>query len=117
VTTRAADLRKLCNLLSRQGAALADGSDPGHGADSVSALSERIEFGAEPLTEIERGLLSQAQALARRNLRLLEARLEGRNRALTLLAQLSGKADLTTYSRDGTRAGTPNGGGQLERRA
>jgi hypothetical protein len=117
VTLRAADLRKLCMILSRQGEAFGEGADSGADADVTSALTERIELGPEPLTGVERRLLSQAQSLAHRNLRVLKARLEGRERALKLLAELSGSADLTTYAKDGTRCASSHGGGQLERRA
>ena len=56
------------------------------------------------------------QGLARSNAHMLTLRLEGRRRALTLLAAIAQGQGLATYARDGSRQPLAAGTGQLERR-
>ena len=119
MSARAADLRQLRQVLTRQAQALRTGDLPELTRDQaqVSALAERLERSDAPASTAEARLLAEVQGLARANARALSLRLEGRKRALALLAALAQGQGLATYARDGSRQSLSAQTGQLERRS
>jgi hypothetical protein len=118
MTARAADLRRLRQMLKRQAQALrlGDLSELARDHDQVSALTDRLERSDSPANSVEAGLLAEVQGLARANARMLTLRLEGRKRALTLLAAIAQGQGLATYARDGSRQPLAAQPAQLEQR-
>jgi hypothetical protein len=118
MSVRAADLRQLRQILQRQAHALEGGDLPELTRDhaQIQALTDRLEQTNAQANPVEARLLAEVQGLARANARRLRLRLEGRARAMEMLAALVHGQGLATYARDGTRQTLAGQSGQLERR-